>query len=291
MFLSCSHLMWFHSQSNMVLKDRYSQTRSSFRLVVPIALFVVFVNFLTMPAEEYDGDGASVRIAPVTLINTGKWAVPADRASMFGERGAYFYQNASGNWYSKYGILNMLLYVPILQLQKCVMGELDDASDDASPFFLNLFNLFLSCSTAYYLVLIMRRYTTSVATVWIFVLSALYATFWWNYLRAQTFEIYVTLFMLGLYYHLVSGLDSETHSRRSGGKQSPSSGRNIFRRTLSEQECLRDSFARGSGTTCSGAIEEPRRGRRCATPASSFVFKFPLVLAAAGSSALPYAGK
>ena len=89
MFLSCSHLMWFHSQSNMVLKDRYSQTRSSFRLVVPIALFVVFVNFLTMPSEEYAGDAASVRIATVTLINTGKWAVPADRASMFGERGAY----------------------------------------------------------------------------------------------------------------------------------------------------------------------------------------------------------
>ena len=39
---------------------------------------------------------------------------------MFGEKGAYFYQNASGNWYPKYGILNMLLYVPILQLQKCV---------------------------------------------------------------------------------------------------------------------------------------------------------------------------
>jgi hypothetical protein len=174
--------------------DIKPQTRSSFRLVVPIALFVVFVNFLTMPSEEYAGDAASVRITTVTLINTGKWVVPAHRASTFGERGAYFYQNASGNWYSKYGILNMLLYVPILQLQKCVMGELDDAS----PFFLNLFNLFLSCATACYLVLIMRRYTRSVATVWIFVLSALYATFWWNYLRAQTFEIYVTLFMLGL---------------------------------------------------------------------------------------------
>ena len=102
--------------------DMKPQTRSSFRLVVPIALFVVFVNFLTMPSEEYAGDATSVRIATVTLINTGKWAVPADRASTFGERGAYFYQNASGNWYSKYGILNMLLYVPILQLQKCVMG-------------------------------------------------------------------------------------------------------------------------------------------------------------------------
>jgi hypothetical protein len=190
------------------LHDTKSRTRSAFRVVVPIALFVVFVNFLTMPAEEYDGDAASTRIAAVALINTGKWAVPADRASTFGERGAYFYQNTSGNWYSKYGILNMLLYVPILQLQKCVMGELDDA-DDVSPLFLNLFNLFLSCATACYLVLIIRRYTRSVATVWIFVLSAFYATFWWNYLRAQTFEIYVTLFMLGLYYHLVSGLDRE----------------------------------------------------------------------------------
>jgi len=177
-------------------------------MVVPVVLFVVFVNFLTMPAEEYSGDAASARIAAVTLINTGKWAVPADRASTFGERGQYFYQNASGNWYSKYGILNMLLYVPILQLEKCVTGRLDDAPN-SRPFFLNLFNLVLSCATAWYLVLIVRRYTRSVATTWIFVLSAFYATFWWNYLRAQTFEIYVTLFMLGLFYHLVSGVDSE----------------------------------------------------------------------------------
>ena len=174
-------------------------------MAVPVVLLVVLVNFLTMPAEEYAGDAASVRIAAISLINTGKWAVPADQASTFGERGQYFYQNASGNWYSKYGILNMLVYVPILQLQKCVMGKLGNAS----TFFLNLFNLVLSGATACYLVLIVRRYTRSTATVWIFVLSALYATFWWNYLRAQTFEIYVTLFMLGLYYHLVSGLDWE----------------------------------------------------------------------------------
>jgi hypothetical protein len=181
------------------------QTHSSFRIAVPVVLFVVLVNFLTMPAEEYAGDAVSVRIAAITLINTGKWAVPANQASAFGERGQYFYQNASGNWYTKYGILNMLLYLPILQLQKCVMGKLGDAS----TLFLNLFNLVLSGATACYLVLIVRRYTRSTATVWIFVLSALYATFWWNYLRAQTFEIYVTLFMLGLYYHLVSGLDWE----------------------------------------------------------------------------------
>ena len=56
--------------------DMKPQTRSLLRLVVPIALFVVFVNFLTMPSEEYAGDAASVRIATVTLINTGKWPCP-----------------------------------------------------------------------------------------------------------------------------------------------------------------------------------------------------------------------
>ena len=187
-------------------RDMKPKTRSSFRPVVPIVLFVVFVNLLTMPAEEYYGDATSVRIAAVTLINTGKWAVAAD--STFAERGQFFYQNASGKWYSKYGILNMLLYVPILQLEKCIMGDLGDTSNSRT-LFLNIFNLFLSCATACYLVLIVRRYTISLALVWIFVLSAFYATFWWNYLRAQTFEIYVTLFMLGLYYHLVSGLDRE----------------------------------------------------------------------------------
>ena len=73
--------------------------------------------------------------------------------------------------------------------------------------FLNLLNLILSAATALYLVLLARRYTRSNAVVAIFVLAALYSTFWWNYLRAQTFEIYHTLFLLAFYYHFVSGLD------------------------------------------------------------------------------------
>src|ERR1700739_3745796 len=100
------------------------QPRPSIRVVVPIVLIVAFVNFLTMPAEEYYGDASSVRIAAMTLINTGKWAVPGP--STFGEKGQFFYQNAEGNWYSKYGILNTLIYVPILQLEKAVTGKLGD---------------------------------------------------------------------------------------------------------------------------------------------------------------------
>jgi len=135
--------------------------RSLFRVALPIVLFVLSFNFLTMPAEEYYGDATSVRIAAVTFINTGKWAVPP--GSTYAERGQFYYRNASGNWYSKYGILNMLIYVPILQLEKCVMGELRDASN-VRIIFLNLFNLFLSSATVCYLVPIVRRYTRSVTT-------------------------------------------------------------------------------------------------------------------------------
>ena len=48
------------------------QTRSSSGVVVPIVLFVAFVSFLTMPAEEYPGDAVSARIAAVTLIKYRK---------------------------------------------------------------------------------------------------------------------------------------------------------------------------------------------------------------------------
>ena len=87
--------------------------------------------------------------------------------------------------------------------------------------FLNLLNLILSAATALYLVLLARRYTKSNAVVAIFVLAALYSTFWWNYLRAQTFEIYHTLFLLAFYYHLVSAFDlqrNDSHRRKSGAQ-------------------------------------------------------------------------
>ena len=79
----------------------------------------------------------------------------------------------------------------------------------------------MSAATALYLVLLARRYTKSNAVVAIFVLAALYSTFWWNYLRAQTFEIYHTLFLLAFYYHLVSAFDLQRNdsNRRKSGAQ------------------------------------------------------------------------
>jgi hypothetical protein len=94
-----------------------------------------------------------------------------------------------------------------------VTGGLTFESDNT--FCLNLFNLVLSVAAAAYLALLARRYTTSNATMSIFVIASFYSTFWWNYLRAQTFETYVTLFMLAFYFHFVSALDCEQPTRRN----------------------------------------------------------------------------
>lgn len=181
--------------------------------IVGTALFVVAINFATMPAEEYFGDGIAVRIETIGVINSGRWAVPAEIALQWGERGQYFYENTTGAFYPKYGILNTLIYLPPLWLQKITTGNLSLYSDNTIS--LNLFNIVLSCATAVYLSLLARRYTKSNLTMSIFVIASFYCTFWWNYLRSQTFEIYLTLFFLAFYYHFVSARDPEKRSCRN----------------------------------------------------------------------------
>lgn len=176
------------------------------------------INFLAMPAEEYVGDAMAVRVETTALLNRGKWSVPEEVATNLGDRGQYFFQNSSsGLWYPKYGVLNTLIYLPCLALAKLTTGSLTFESN--TTYVLNLFNLLLSGATAWYLALLGRRYTKSAAIVWLFVLSCFYATFWWNYLRAQTFETYVTLFMVAFYYHFVSthpgSLPSQSEEKRA----------------------------------------------------------------------------
>lgn len=165
-----------------------------------------------MPGEEYPGDAHAVRAETVTLLNTGKWAVPEDLAVLFGPRGQYFYENANGNWYPKYGVLNTLMNVPALAAEKIATGSLE-ADSDGRLLFLNLFNVFLSGVTAFYLILLAQRYTKSRAIISVFVLASLFSTFWWNYLRTQTFETYHILFMVAFFYHFLSALDSQQSDR------------------------------------------------------------------------------
>ncbi len=173
---------------------------------------VLLLTFLTMPGEEYPGDAQAPRVQAIAFLNTGQWSVPREIAEISGERGHFFFQNTDGRWYPKYGALNTALYLAPLWLEKTVIGHLDLRSPDR-VFFLNLLNVIFSGATALYLTLLARRQTASRFLIVVFVFAALFSTFWWNYLRGQTFEIFHAFFLLAFFHHFVTALDQPAKTR------------------------------------------------------------------------------
>jgi hypothetical protein len=141
----------------------------------------------------------------VALINYQDLDVPGPLARRV-ELGTahYYFENPSNHkLYCKYGILNALIYVPPLLIEKWHDGHLNFFSDGRA-IYLNWLNIILTIASAWYLYLIASKYTASQALAATYVLTALYCTFWWYYLRAQSYEIYQVLFLLGFYYHFIS---------------------------------------------------------------------------------------
>ena len=170
-----------------------------------LLIAVGVIGIISMPRQEYSGDPQVVRCETVSLIEYGTFEIPSRIAREL-DNGSeiYFFKNPSNQkYYSKYGILNSLLYVPVLLVEKWHDARLTYFSDDR-VIYLNCFNIILTIASAWYLYLITYRYAVSRAVTILYVLTALYCTFWWNYLRAQNSDIYQTLFLLGLYHHLTS---------------------------------------------------------------------------------------
>ncbi len=165
---------------------------------------VVLVSFISMPKTQYIGDPLAIRAAAVTWINNGHSDVPAEVAEQSGQRGQYYFQNPrNGRYYSKYGSLNTLTYLPVLYLERAVTGELPLYNSQAPrTMLLNLQNLLLSALLAYLLWNLASPYSAHPAWTSLWVLSCMFASFGWNYLRAQTSELWqwvlASAFMWGL---------------------------------------------------------------------------------------------
>jgi hypothetical protein len=122
----------------------------------------------------------------------------------YGPQGQWFYKNeATGCWYSKYGILNTLIYVPVLYAEKLYRGHLDYESFEGRVLFLNAFNILCALATAAYLYKFASLYTHSLFIKLAYILSVFYCTFWWDHLRLQTFEAYQPFFLIGACYHFI----------------------------------------------------------------------------------------
>ncbi len=167
-----------------------------------IIIAVVLIHFVTMPAMEYFGDAQAVRMEAITILREGRWAVPERVVRPFGPRGNYFYQTNEGHWYPKFGILNTVVYLPFLAWEKAVRGEVRYDGDHLLV--LNLLNLLAAAAAAFYLFQLARRYAKSLSTAVVFVFASIYATFWWHYLRAHSFEAYMVPLVVGFFYHFLA---------------------------------------------------------------------------------------
>ena len=181
-----------------------SPNKNWWRCRLIVALIVLVVGAASMPREQYIGDPLAIRAVAVQWLNHGEFFVPEEVALNSGQRGQYYFQNPrNGRYYSKYGPLNTLGYLPALAVERALTGELPLYNPGpARTLILNLNNILLSAILALLLLEIGRLYCAqpSLAAVW--VLASLYGGFGWNYLRAQTSELaqwlWASAFMLGL---------------------------------------------------------------------------------------------
>jgi hypothetical protein len=169
----------------------------------PVALLVLAVNLLCMPADLYVGDPNAPRKEAIQLLNTGEWGIPLDERPVLGElaavKGQYFWENAAkGRFFSKYGTLNTLLSLPPLAVERLLSGPLPLEGTSPRLFlFLNLYNVLLSLLLAF---LLHRLFAAASASLWVpgaMVLACFYGTFLWHYLRAQTLEIFQVVAFTG----------------------------------------------------------------------------------------------
>ena len=160
-------------------------------------LVVLIVGLIAMPAEECPGDAMAVRVETVHLLENGSFGVSAETATKYwGDKGMFFDLNENtGKWYPKYGIMNTLIYVPALAVEKLVNGKIHQVSSPLRLILLNLHNILLSLLCAALFYFLARLFTNHSMVAAAYTLVIIYTTFCWYYFRAQIFEIHTLLFL------------------------------------------------------------------------------------------------
>ena len=206
--------------------------------------FLAAVLLATLPRFIYVGDAAAMRMGTMELIEHGHLEISGEFASRFGVRGQYFYQNdKTGAWYSKYGVLNSLLYLPPLLVERLFadrllpLEALDSSAHLRRCLILSLYNIAISLLFAAYLFKAASRYAASPRAAGLYVILVCLGTFTWNYLRAQTVEIFQATLFTALFVHLMlwhDGLETseDSLSRKHGHMASTLAGLMLLAKPL-----------------------------------------------------------
>jgi hypothetical protein len=159
---------------------------------------IAIVGFIDMPAITISGDPAMWREETRSLLYRHTLAIIPAAISDFkpgNEAGQYYVQNPrDGLWYSKYGIVNSLMSFPPLLAQRLIRGDAPEYNARTDPLIFNVWNLLLTLLLAIVLMKLTAFYTARLSVRLLFVVCVFYCTYLWYYLRAQSSEIYQTLF-------------------------------------------------------------------------------------------------
>lgn len=186
-------------------------TASKQRRTLRILLVLVgLILLITMPRFLYVGDPVAMRMSAAALLERGALDIPTEIARSFGERGQYFCEHpTSGKWYSKYGVLNTLFFVPPLWVESWLADRLAPF-EQLSPrgqllraLLLNLYYIALALVLTSYLYWTACEFNPRPVAAALYVFVALFGTIVWNYLRAHTVEILHLLLFSALFYHLL----------------------------------------------------------------------------------------
>jgi hypothetical protein len=162
---------------------------------------VLIINVATMPGMHYGGDPDAMREEARNIVLHGSLAADPDMATHLGEPGQFFVLNHRDHrYYSKYGLMNSLMYVPPFFVERLLRGHVPVDTDRFRLTILNYYNVALSVAIAALLFRITGSYARDPWARVAFVLASFYGTFLWNYLRAHASEIFQVLHFLAFYF-------------------------------------------------------------------------------------------
>ncbi len=194
------------------------------RALLSLLIACGIVLFVTMPAEIIPSDTFASRSEAAHLITNHVLGFDYScRQQPIGDflqphKGEYFYENDGKRmFFSKYGIMDTLMYVPPLFAEYLWAGKVDDLDSARSTvFFLNLYNIILALICIYYFYKLVEFYGDDRFVKCIFVLASVFCTYLWFFLRMQMHEIFQLLFFLGFFYHVGLFLKASRQQYPSG---------------------------------------------------------------------------
>lgn len=176
------------------------------------AVFVVvlLLNILLMPAELLRGDPLVWISEAKSIIYRGELSLE-EGAIKYGSPGQYVVKNdRNGRTYSKYGLMSSIAVIPAI-LGGNLLGEMDE-TNLVPMLSLNLWYALASATLALMLFRLSQRYTNSILARLVFLVGCFYCSFLWYYLRAQSMELFICIYVTGWYWAMVE-MDQPTSRR------------------------------------------------------------------------------